>query len=339
MEVARPAHSTDLVQEHAMYASIVVPLDGSPFSERALPLALALGRRLNAEVELVHVHEYLPDEEGREGREPDPGHALVEQRGRFSRLAERLAARSRVSVSSTVLAGRAADAIPRWLEDGHSKLVIMATHGRSRMGRLLMGSVADAVIRHVHAPVLVVRAGHIGTADPLAAAPIFRRVIVPLDGSELAEAVVAHALAVGDDAGTEYSLVTIVTTPPVMRQAFRPTMAPRRQEALERAVADARRYAEHIADEMRRCGSHVRTRVIVHENPASAILALAGAERPDLIALSTHGRGAVRRAWFGSVADEILRRARVPLLLLRPPASALRGEPFATQESAASRMT
>ena len=313
-----------------MYTTIVVPLDGSPLAERALPLALALARRMGVSVELVHVHEGWEENvsppRGSVTAERD---ALADLRTRYTQLAESLATSTRVPIAATVLTGLPADAIQRHMEDGHTRLIVMATHGEGRLGRLWHGSVAEPLVRHLRTPVLLVRPGATGTASlevSAAAARIFGRVLVPLDGSELAEAVLPHALWLGDDASTEYTLVTVVTAQPVRTQPFPPRTAPRQQEQSERAVAEAERYLTDIAESMRQCGGTVATRVVVHPDAARAILDLANEEKFDLITLSTHGRGALEALWFGSVAAEILRDARIPLLLLRPPELPVRGD-------------
>jgi nucleotide-binding universal stress UspA family protein len=306
-----------------MYTTIVVPLDGSPFAERALPLALALARRMGASVELLHVDEgSWEDVSHPRGSARGARDALDALRGRYTRLAGRLATSTHVPVVATVLTGPPVDAIRRHVEDDHTGLIVMATHGEGRLGRLWLGSVAEPLVRHLRTPVLLVRPGAMGTASlevGAASARIFRRVLVPLDGSVLAEAVLPHALSLGDDDHTGYTLVTVVTAQPARTQPFPSRTAPRQQEQFEQAaVAEAERYLTNVADEMRQCGGTISTRVLVHSDAARAILDLAHEGKFDLITLSTHGRGALKALWFGSVADEILRGARVPLLLLRP---------------------
>ena len=305
-----------------MYTTIVVALDGAPLAERALPLALALAHRTGAAVELLHVDEGSGEVVSHpRGSATGVRDAVDALRSRYTRLAESLATSTHVPVAATVLTGPPVDAIRRHVEDVHTGLIVMATHGEGRLARLWLGSMAEPLVRHPRTPVLLVRRGATGTAlleVGAASARIFRRVLVPLDGSVLAEAVLPHALSLGDDDHTEYTLVTVVTAQPARAQPFPPRTAPRQQEQFEQAVAEAERYLTNVADEMRQCGGTISTRVLVHPDAARAILDLAHEGQFDLITLSTHGRGALKALWFGSVADEILRAARVPLLLLRP---------------------
>lgn len=155
---------------------------------------------------------------------------------------------------------------------------------------------------------------------------MYERILVPLDGSELAEAVLPHALALAEKFGSEVVLLRVVhTRAEVMRDTVTATAGPGtaelgidvadRQQAAERTAADA--YLEKTRQSLE--GRGLKLRAEVREGaPETAILDLARETGSDLIAMSTHGRSGLGRAVFGSVADVVLRNSRLPVLLIRP---------------------
>jgi nucleotide-binding universal stress UspA family protein len=160
----------------------------------------------------------------------------------------------------------------------------------------------------------------------LAEEPVVRRVLVPLDGSELAEQVLEPVLALGTGTRAEYTLLRVVNrmTPVSYDPAsgrvsgLRKSLLGQLQELDRRESARARNYLERLAERLRARSLAVQTRVVLHEQPAVAILDDAQQNAVDLIALATHGRGGLRRLLLGSVADKVLRGAATPVLVCRP---------------------
>ena len=319
-----PAEADTHWVEYPMFTSIIVPLDGSSLADPALRLALAVAQRVNAPVELVHV--YAPTRQTLGAPVRDPA-CIEEERGRlrerFAALATRLDITRNVLVTATVLDGEPAEALCRHTTDRRSALIVMATHGLGGRSREWIGNVADAVVRWSHAPVLLVHPGAVGHAE--ATGPLFRRVLVPLDGSELAESVLAHALALGDAAAgvqeaTAFELLTVVHSRSGYRHSSPNGRPARDQEAGDPrgTVGDAERYLAHLATELERCGTRVYWRIVAHTHTAHAILEHARTTSADLIALSTHGCGGRRRRLAHSVTDEIMLGASMPILICHP---------------------
>lgn len=325
-ETAVAGPTTTTMNETHVYTKLLVPLDGSAYSERALPVALALARHSAAEIELVHVYD-LPvvpglgsmydtqlDVELREMRRAD-----------LEAVAERLRQVTDVPVRITTLKGPVGPTLAAHAASQLPALIVMTTHGRGGLSRLWLGSVADALVRHAGVPVLLVRGEGESPAD--VPAPSFRRVLVPLDGSMIAEAVLEHAVRVGTPGATTYTLLSVVEPRLIAARPY-PGMStpPVDQDDLEPRRDEAQAYLDHVAGELRRSGATVATRVIVNLQAAPAILEAAAAEGADLIALATRGRGAVPRLVLGSVADKVVRGADTPVLVIRPmdvePASA-----------------
>ena len=138
-------------------------------------------------------------------------------------------------------------------------------------------------------------------------------VLVPLDGWKLAEAALGAAERVSGRAASEMLLLSVVA-PVNPAPLLRDDAVPRR--TLETRYSKARRYLEGVRRRLERRG--IRARMLVRSGgPAEEILTCAKAERAGLIALSTHGRSGLRRALFGSVAEAVVRRAPLPILLVR----------------------
>jgi nucleotide-binding universal stress UspA family protein len=308
-----------------MLRSIVVPLDGSPLCEHALPAALALARRCGAELRLVQVHTPLTPAygDGLSGLEStfDPETRRSEQ-ANLERTVERVRTLTKVKVSSVLLDGAV---VPELLSAAQgADLVVMTTHGRGPLARFWLGSVADELVRQIPIPVLLLRPPE-GQAD-LTSDVSWRRVLVPLDGSPLAEQILEPAIALGTLLKAEYSLLRViapmvrglsVTTDEVVGRVDETMLAQLRSFHEADRVA-AHEYLDRVAKALRAQSLTVQTRVIVHELPAVAILDEARASRADIVALATHGRRGIRRLVLGSVADKVLRASPVPVLLHGP---------------------
>lgn len=156
-------------------------------------------------------------------------------------------------------------------------------------------------------------------------ATTYERVLVPLDGSPLAEAVLPFAEKLAGPVDSELLLLRVVE-PLAPAAALAAAGVPAPDELFLRQV-EARRYLDEVARRLGDKGLRVRT-LLGHGPAASEIVAVAKAERADLIAMSTHGRGGLGRLLFGSVAEAVLRAAPVPVLMVRmtPGAATAGGE-------------
>jgi len=311
-----------------MYRKILVPLDGSSFAEHALPPALALARRSHAGLHLVSISTpvtaaYL--EGVFIGSADLEAEAVAQRHGYLEATMAKLRERIDVPITGEAICGDVSATLCDLGATGEYDLVVMATHGRSPLGRFWLGSVADEMIRHATLPLLLVRP----SAGPpnLAEEPDLGRVVVPLDGTELAEQILEPAGAlVALMPHAEIGLVRAVR--PVLPIDVPPegvgagteaehllnTMG-LMQDELER---EAKAYLRGVARRLEARGLRVHTHVVVEERPAEAILGEAKEEHAGLIALETHGRGGISRLFHGSVTDKVVRGAFVPILVHRP---------------------
>jgi nucleotide-binding universal stress UspA family protein len=312
-----------------MYRSILVPLDGSHASEHALPLAHDLARRSGATLRLVHVHMRATAAPIYVEGVPIVDEQLLSlsaehERVYLERIRERLTAAHDLPIISEVLdpldAATPDQPIAAMLANHAAAtgadLIVMTTHGRGGLARLWLGSVADALVRASPVPILLLRPAE-ATAGP-DRPPAIRRMLIPLDGSARSEAVVDHALALGQLIRSEYTLLRVVA--PLILGAGAPFTAPTDfdPDRTMRLQREAQHELEHIARRLEAVGAQVHTRVLVAEQAANTILDDARQHGIDLIAMSTSGRSGLARLLIGSVADKVLRGADIPLLLYRP---------------------
>jgi nucleotide-binding universal stress UspA family protein len=313
-----------------MIRSILVPLDGSAFGEQALPLAHTLAVASAAALHLVHIHVpeeiisgdpllFVPQEVGK---------AILDQRrGYLNDVASRLAAGLKAPPSTTLVEGAVVQGIEEQVKNHKTDLVVMTTHGRGPLSRAWFGSTTMALLRKLGVPMVLVRPEE-QVHDVAAVRPV-RHVVVALDGSAWAEQVLGPATELARIAAADCTLIRVIA--PLVRGRMDSAdlaLSTLDQELLAKLTqlhdddrSAAARYLEQKAQALRTQSLSVRTRLLIHEQPASAILDEANAIGADLIAVATHGRTAIPRLFLGSVADKVVRGAHCPVLIYRPPGS------------------
>lgn len=301
-----------------MFKRILVPLDRSTHAEQALGRAASLARAANAAVDLVLVHHpphFSDFDESRDERRWNDDHNYLE------RVATEVASGARIEVSHVVATGDPVDEICRraWAID--ADLVIMTSHGRTGVSRVWIGSVADGVLRHAAVPVLMVRPVE-RKARRASARRAFRRILVPLDDSALGAQILPSALDLARASDARLVLLHVVHPEPGISlgagipytNAGDLTDDP----ATARSVEEGTRKLADAARILRDAGVRdVEASVVVDPHVATAIVDFAKANAVDVIAMSTHARGATRLV-FGSVAEKVLRAGGLPMLFHRP---------------------
>lgn len=300
-----------------MPLSLLVPLDRSPFAEHALPLALSIARRAKGRLDLVEVHALYALGDATAGRIPFEPARDVECKQQeqlyLDATAKWVSSVSPVSITTGILPGSAvlpetvADSIVERARRGQADLIVMATHCRGLLDRLGHGSVAHDLVRRAPVPVLLTPPSE--DTPPFIPEPVFENILIPLDGSTLAEQVLEPALGLACLMEARCSLVRVVE--------------PRSSAAEPPEKTEAAHYLERVAGRLREQGLQVQTRVLVARHAADAILeeaAMGGRDscRATLIALATHGRGGFKRLLLGSVADTIIRAAASAVLVCHP---------------------
>ena len=302
-----------------MFTKVLVPLDRSSLAEQAIGQAAAIARACHATIDLVSVYEpFTFDEINTEPLQPIEWDAM---RDYLDEIADELWTGAQVRTTYGRLQGDVVGRISRHARDFGADLIVLTSHGRTGVSRAWLGSVADGLIRYSNIPVLVLRPIE-NAARRAAARRLFKHVLVPTDGSARSLEVLPSAIALAKCGGARISLLRVVT--PVPRIApeigipygYIPSMLgdPATKGLVEAATNDlddiaARLRAEHDVD--------VDTYVVTEPSVSHAVLEFAHTHDVDLIALSTHGRGA-SRLLVGSVADKLLRGTTLPLLAYRP---------------------
>ncbi len=311
-----------------MFRSLMVPIDGSLFAEQALPWALALARRAGAQLQLVHVHaplsEWYPEAFDASARTLSL-HLLAQQQVYLEQLLRRLRSVSEVPVAATVLKGEdVAVTLRATAASTNADLVVMTTHGRGPLQRLWLGSVADALVRELSMPLLLLRPSP--AAVDLTQEPVVKHILLPLDGTALAEQILRPALALGRLLDADFTLLWVVRpVRPSVSHLGGAAFSERVEELLQevqkgqaKLCQQAEAYLDGVAGRLRAESLRVQTRMVVEAQPAQAILEEIATTGIDLVALETHGRKGLSRLLLGSVADKVLRGGTVPMLVHRP---------------------
>jgi nucleotide-binding universal stress UspA family protein len=320
------------MREATMYRSILVPLDGSTFGEHAVPWGATMARRSGAKLTLAHVHEPASILYG-EGAVVLSDELDVHTRAQKKLYLDQVVGRlygGDLSVETPMLEGGVVEAIREHVKKGKIDLVVMSTHGRGPMGRFWLGSAADKLVRQLNVPILLI---HPAAATPNLAEEVeFKHVLIPLDGSELAEGILDPATALGELMQADYTLLRVVQpVHPTLPYTEGLSIAQMAGEILDRIETlqgevrkEAQDYLTKVAEKLRARSVGVRTRVAMDEHAAVAILHEAATSSAGLIAIETHGRGGLARLVLGSVADKVLRGSTVPVLVHHPSGEAKR---------------
>ncbi len=315
-----------------MYKVILVPTDGSGFDREAIRVALRMAERTDAKVRLVRVfatRSFFGMAAAAEGTAVAAEVVRSERDRALSELyalAAECRATSKADITVDLHAGPVADVLEGYARRNDVDLIVISTHGRSGISRLSLGSVTDSLIRHTTIPVLVVKPPTSYLNPQVSAA--FKRIVVPLDGSMLAEQILPRVLALAKLEDAEITLLNILIPQSYSQKEIVDPSLP----WWDKDTSLAQEYLFRIAGRLRRKGVPVTTDIVISENVASAIGDFAGRERADLIAIATHGRGGLARMLRGSVADALMHSARMSMLVFKPENTAEGTAPFAGEE-------
>jgi nucleotide-binding universal stress UspA family protein len=228
--------------------------------------------------------------------------AMGAARAYLAGVQERLE-RDGIRVKSEARAGTAVGVILDVVEEKKAAMIAMATHGATGLKRLLLGSVAEAILRKSPVPVFVIRPFWTSEESPPEvpeSAPM-RNVLLPVDGSDLAELAVPASLELARLFEARTILLRVLDDG---------------KETDGNEVREAEEHLEAIARTFERRAIDTFT-LVEKGNPVDEILKAARFHHADLIVMTTHGRSGISRLVTGSVTEEVLRRSMVPLLVVR----------------------
>ncbi len=283
---------------------ILLATDGSEDAELAATTAVGVARSTASELHVVHTYRTVPsvhfDALVRQEMEREAQGILDEQVKKIEGLGGSVA-QARLSE------GGAAEEIVALAEEIGAGLIAVGSRGRGRIRRLLMGSVSDAVVRHAHCPVMVVR------GKPV----VFpAKVLLATDGSEEARLAAQTSADLAQRTGSELHLVHVgsVVTHGAGSGVQVGPLPGVHQDELDR---QAERLLGAEVERMKSSGIEVAEAHLRRGRADEEVIVLAEETGADLIAVGSKGLGGVRRALMGSVSDSVVRHAHCPVLVVR----------------------
>lgn len=296
-----------------MFKKILVPLDGSKIAEAIIPFAREVAARSGAELLFVTAVQQVGVW--------DAALSLQVLKRESEIAADYLATVERDEsgegrkVATQVLEGDAAEAVLAAVENTGADLIAISTHGRSGISRWLFGSVATRILEHASVPLLVLHPKE--GEDRGAPGPVVKKILVPLDGSEVAMSVLPVIEEFAKTMGASlvlYHSVAPLSAYPGFESAGDAALG----DAVEEMQKQAREVLARATQEVKSRGVEA-TAVVALGTVVDGVLRAADELDVDLIAVATHGRSGLGRVVLGSVADGVVRRsADVPCLVIRP---------------------
>lgn len=290
---------------------LLIPLDGSKLAEQALayvPALMALG------VSSVHVVSVLDPDlvRPRSGREDDARERhLLEVYHR--ELADALRESTGLSVQTSILDGQAAAAVLAEADATEHCYLVLSTHGASGATRWRLGSVADQIVRGAHCPTLVVgpRAAEADAHFSQLIMPSIRSILVPLDGSPLAEQALSLAKPLAESFGATLHLVTVASVGALGLEAVWAGVSPELDEELS---GEAEAYLQKLSADTE--GLDSARLAVRFGSPAEALATYVSENEIDLVVMTSHGRGGLVRTALGSTTDRMI-GGSAPVLVVR----------------------
>lgn len=293
---------------------ILCPTDFSDFSRRALAHAVALGRWYEADVTLAHVVPFVPSTAtfppgvSPLTLEPIDRERILEELSCFAAPVAAAGLRSDVVVRDGNAAGEILDLAKTLPAD----LVVMGTHGRGGFERLVLGSVAEKVLRKAPCPVLTVPPP--AEEAPAGAPALFERILCPVDFSPSSMKALDYALSIAQEAKASLTLLHVVEwSPDDEVREHRHFNVPEYRRYLEE---EARGMLRHAVPEEARLWCETRELVAVGK-PRDEIQRVARETGAHLIVMGVHGRGAIDLMLFGSTTHHVIRESHCPVLTIR----------------------
>ncbi len=287
----------------AVTDTILVPTDGSDPATAAARHARLLATELDAAVHVLSV----VSEAGVGGRDNPRTAAEGAAADAASSVGggDASAAPAAIEPTTTVREGDPAETILAHADEIDADLIVMGTHGRTGVDRVVSGSVTEHVTRLSETPVFTVRDG--------ATVPTrYERLLLPTDGSSCAETAVDQAtlLATAFDATVE--VVSVVDVNTVAAQSELTNARP----VVGELETQSETAVERVADRLREAGVSVETAVL-QGTPAAAVADRVVEAGADLVVMGTHGRTGVGRILLGSTTERLIRHAAAPVLSVR----------------------
>jgi nucleotide-binding universal stress UspA family protein len=295
------------------FKSILVPLDGSDLAERAAAPAMALAEVMSAKIIFLRVAIPLSLD-----LDPDLYRRIIKTRideaERYLQKAQYRCSSPPVEIELDTVVGAPVRSIIKYVQENEVDLIVMSSHGRSGISRWRQVSVAERVLRRAPCATTIIRA-------QIEIAPFpHKHILVPLDGSPLAEQALEPAIAVAKAGAAKLTLLRV--TSPAYRGSFGATSPGIKtkkwlHKTEKRTRMEATAYLKNVRATLSH--SHVPIKVVAEtgDDVAETIIDQANSLQADLIIMSRHGRSALNRWAFGSVTEKVLRGANCVTMAIR----------------------
>jgi nucleotide-binding universal stress UspA family protein len=294
-----------------MFKNIMLPVDGSYFSELALPLAVQLAKAGGARLHIVRVH-VVAGSTAEAAITANYDELVRDWERDGLAVARQRALDAGVEATAELLDGPVVAALQTYIAATDIDLVVMTTHGRSGIKRAVLGSVAEQCVRKTDRPILLI---HPRSDRDLVTATVvgLKRILVPLDGTEESEAVLPHVVRLAHLTQASIVLTRIACAPFDIAVTIGP-------ESLRDYLTRLREQAETYLLAVRHtlpADLEVKCVAEVSERATQGILHVADAEQVNMVAMATHGRSGWSRVAVGSVAETVLHKSTTPVLLVK----------------------
>lgn len=295
-----------------MFGHILVPLDGSSLAESALPHAVALAQSFESEVTLVQVVERVTDATRNQAIDPlnwkmrtSEAEAYLDEAGSRLRAVG-------VHAGRTLLEGKPAERIIEFVRGQDIDLIVLSSHGQGGLSQWNINSTVQKVVMQAYVPTLIVRAYQPAVSG--LGELRYQRLMVPLDGSQRAEAALSLAVALARAQRASLVLAHVISKPEVPRRV---PLTGEEAGLIERFVELNRKVAtRYLSDLETQFTMDIETRLLVAGDTTAALHQLVEEEGVDLVVLSAHGYSGEARWPFGSVALNFIAFGSTPLLIV-----------------------
>jgi nucleotide-binding universal stress UspA family protein len=302
-----------------MFDTILVPLDGSQLADCVLPHVVAITRSFDAEITLLRMLE--KNQAGVSAQMFDLLNWQI-NKTKSALYLEKTKARLQelgLRARTAVIEGLVAEGIIEYAQSQGMKLIVLSSHGRNGLTQWGISSITQKIILSAQTSLLIVRAHQYGVyADELSAAPLYQRILVPLDGSQRAENVLPIITQLAHYHNSQVHLAHVVKTPEMARQ-----MPPAPEDVdlttrvVERNREEAANYLEQLRSRSYLEGIDVHAHLITSDHAAVALHQLEEQEQIDIVVLNAHGYSGIHQWPYGSMVNNFILYGKVPLLIVQ----------------------
>lgn len=296
-----------------MFKRILAPMDCSSLAECVLPHTVAIARAFDSQVTFVHVMDVSSKATWRRVLDPLNWQIKKAEAETYLRDLSLRLQEAGLPTEKQILDGQAAEQVVEFSRANDVQLVIVSSHGQSGLSGWNVSSVVQKIILRAHASIMIVRAYQPASTDVTGLR--YRRLLLPVDGSQRAECVLPVASTLARTHEAQILLAHVIQRPAMPRRTL-----PTREDVeladriVERNRAETIPYLDGLQSQL---SGKVEARILVSDQAAVALHELADQEKIDLILLSAHGYSALTQWPFGSVVSSFITYGTTPLLIVQ----------------------